>query len=192
MPSTEHFPGIRPETVLLCGRDRCGPDAFPPREPAERVVDGCGQAVGMTTAPDPRLLAFVADARRGVLTTIKRDGRPQLSNVGYAWDSADGPGLIRVSVTDDRAKTRNLRRDPRVSLHVTSPDFWTWVVVEGTADLSPVAEDPHDATVEELITYYRGTAGEHPDWDDYRRAMVADRRLVVRFRPEHAYGQVSG
>src|SRR3954453_22594587 len=143
----------------------------------------------MTTAPDPRLLAFVADARRGVLTTIKRDGRPQLSNVGYAWDSADGPGLIRVSVTADRAKTRNLLRDPRVSLHVTSRDFWTWVVVEGTADLTPVAADPRDDTVEELITYYRGTAGEHPHWDDYRRAMVAERRLVVRFRREHAYGQ---
>jgi PPOX class probable F420-dependent enzyme len=146
----------------------------------------------MTAAPDPRLLAFVADHNRGVLTTIKRDGRPQLSNVGYAWDSTDGTGLIRVSVTDDRAKTRNLRRDPRLSLHVTSADFWTWVVVEGTAELTPVAADPHDATVEELIAYYRGTAGEHPDWDDYRRAMVADRRLVVRFRPEHAYGQVSG
>ena len=192
MPSTQHFPGIRPETVLLCGRDRSGPDAFPPGGAAERGTAGCEQAVGMTAAPDPRLLAFVADNRRGVLTTIKHDGRPQLSNVGYAWDATDGTGLIRVSVTDDRAKTRNLRRDPRVSLHVTSADFWTWVVVEGTAELTPVAADPHDATVEELIAYYRGTAGEHPDWDDYRRAMVADRRLVVRFRPEHVYGQIGG
>jgi PPOX class probable F420-dependent enzyme len=141
----------------------------------------------MTAGPDPHLLAVVADSRAGVLATIKRDGRPQLSNVTYAWDD----GLIRVSVTADRAKTANLRRDPRVSLHVSSRDFWTWVVVEGTADLTPVAADPGDATVEELVTYYRGTAGEHPDWDDYRRAMVADRRLVVRFRPEHAYGQVS-
>jgi PPOX class probable F420-dependent enzyme len=191
MPSTEHFPGIRPGTWLLSGRDRFRPEAFAPRGPAERAAGRPGQAVGMTAALDPRLLAFVAENHRGVLTTIKRDGRPQLSNVGYAWDSTDDPGLIRVSVTDDRAKTRNLRRDPRVSLHVTSSDFWTWAVVEGTADLTPVAADPHDATVEELITYYRGTSGEHPDWDDYRRAMVADRRLVVRFRPEHSYGQVS-
>jgi PPOX class probable F420-dependent enzyme len=142
----------------------------------------------MTAAPDPRLLAFVADNRRGVLTTIKHDGRPQLSNVGYAWDATDGTGLIRVSVTDDRAKTRNLRRDPRVSLHVTSADFWTWVVVEGTAELTPVAADPHDATVEELITYYRGTAGEHSDWDDYRRAMVADHRLVLKVHVGKVYG----
>ena len=146
-------------------------------------------------AVDPRMLAFVAENRRGVLATIKGDGRPQLSNVGYAFErgsSDSDAGLIRVSVTADRAKTRNLRRDPRVTLHVTSHDFWTWVAVEGTAELTPVAADPHDATVEELITYYRGTAGEHPDWDDYRRAMVADRRLVVRFRPEHAYGQLPG
>ena len=135
---------------------------------------------------DDKLLAVIAGNSLGVLATIKRDGRPQLSIVGYAWDD----GLVRVSVTADRAKTRNLQRDPRVALHVTSPDFWTWVVVEGTAELAPVAADPHDATVEELIAYYRGTAGEHPDWDDYRLAMVAEKRLVVRFRPEHAYGQL--
>jgi PPOX class probable F420-dependent enzyme len=97
-----------------------------------------------------------------------------------------------VSVTADRAKTRNLQRDPRVTLHVSSDDFWSWVAVEGTAELTPVAADPHDATVEELVAYYRGVSGEHPDWDDYRRAMVADRRLVVRFTPEHSYGQVRG
>ena len=142
----------------------------------------------MADPVDPRLLAVVAANRWGVLATIKRDGRPQLSTVGYAWDD----GLIRISVTADRVKTRNLQRDPRLVLHVGGRDLWQWVAVEGTAELTPVAADPHDATVEELITYYRGTAGEHPDWDDYRRAMVADRRLVVRFRPEHAYGQLGG
>src|SRR4051794_16730595 len=100
---------------------------------------------------DPRMLDFVADNHGGVLVTLRRDGRGQLSNVGYAYDP--DAGVVRVSVTDDRAKTRNLRRDPRVSLHVTSKDFWTWVVVDGTADLTPVAADPHDATVEELVAY---------------------------------------
>jgi PPOX class probable F420-dependent enzyme len=137
---------------------------------------------------DPRMLAFVASQHAGVLATLKRDGRPQLSNLFYAWD--DEQQLARISVTADRAKTRNLQADPRATLHVTSADFWTWVAVEGTAELSPVAADPHDATVEELITYYRGTGGEHENWDEYRAAMVADRRLVVRFRPEHAYGQL--
>jgi PPOX class probable F420-dependent enzyme len=142
----------------------------------------------MTT--DQRMLDFVAAQNWGVLATIKPDGRPHLSNVGYAYDP--DAGVVRVSVTDTRAKTRNLRRDPRVTLHVASKDFWTWVAVEGTAELTPVAAAPDDATVEELITYYRGTSGEHPDWDEYRAAMVADRRLVVRFRPERTYGQLPG
>ena len=137
---------------------------------------------------DPRMLAFVASHAWGVLATIKRDGRPQLSNVGYSYD--DEQQLFRISVTDSRAKTRNLRLDPRVTLHVASKDFWTWVAVEGTADLTPVAADPHDETVEELIAYYRGINGEHENWDEYRAAMVVDRRLVVRFRPEHVYGQL--
>ena len=139
---------------------------------------------------DPRMLAFVAENRLGVLATVKRDGRPQLSNVGYAYDREQR--LFRISVTADRAKTRNLAADPRVTLHVASKDFWTWVAVEGTADLTPVAADPHDDTVEELITYYRRINGEHEDWAEYRAAMVADRRLVVRFRPEHTYGQLRG
>jgi PPOX class probable F420-dependent enzyme len=137
---------------------------------------------------DDRMLQFLAENRWGVLATVKQDGRPQLSNVGYSYDG----DVVRVSVTADRVKTRNLRRDPRVTLHVSSRDFWTWVAVEGTADLTPVAADPHDATVEELITYYRGVSGEHENWEDYRAAMVADRRLVVRFRPEHTYGQLRG
>jgi PPOX class probable F420-dependent enzyme len=137
---------------------------------------------------DDRMLGFVAEHHWGVLATIKHDGRPQVSNVGYAYDPEQR--LFRVSVTDSRAKTRNLRIDPRVTLHVASKDFWTWVAVEGTAELTPVAADPHDDTVEELITYYRGISGEHENWDEYRAAMVADRRLVVRFRPEHTYGQL--
>ena len=139
---------------------------------------------------DERMLAFVAGQRRGVLATVRRNGRPQLSNVGYAYDPERR--LFRVSVTAERAKTKNLRADPRVTMHVTSQDFWTWVAVEGTAELTPVAADPHDATVDELVTYYRCVSGEHPDWDEYRPAMVADRRLVVRFSPEHAYGQLRG
>jgi PPOX class probable F420-dependent enzyme len=134
-------------------------------------------------------LDFARDHRWGVLTTQKADGRPQLSNIGYAVGS---DGLVRISVTDGRAKTRNLRRDPRASLHVAREDFFAYVVLEGRAELSPVAADPHDATVEELMDVYRALAGEHDDWDDYRRAMVADQRLVVRLRPERAYGMLPG
>ena len=139
---------------------------------------------------DDRMLAFVAEQAWGVLAAVKSDGRPHLSNVGYAYDPEQR--LFRVSVTDGRVKTRLLRADPRVTLHVASKDFWTWVAVEGTAELTPVAADPHDATVDELVTYYRGVSGEHENWDEYRAAMVADRRLVVRFSPEHTYGQLQG
>ena len=143
-----------------------------------------------SSGPDPRMLAFVAESHWGVLATIKRDGRPQLSNIGYAYDPETR--MARISVTADRAKTRNLAHDPRASLHVTSKDFWTWVVVEGTAELTPPTVDPQDATVDELVDYYRAINGEHPDWDEYRTAMVADRRLVIRLRAEHAYGQLQG
>lgn len=129
---------------------------------------------------------LLARTGRGVLTTIKSDGRPQLSNVLYAYDGA--ARLVRVSTTAGRAKTANLRRDPRASLYVTSADFWTYVVAEGVAELTPVAADPHDATVEELVEVYRALSGEHPDWDEYRRAMVRDRRLVVRLRVERLIG----
>ncbi|MEU4654738.1 PPOX class F420-dependent oxidoreductase [Streptomyces sp. NPDC023723] len=132
------------------------------------------------------LLKLFAEGHSGVLVTLKRDGRPQLSNVNHAYDPAGR--TIRVSVTDDRAKVRNLRRDPRASYHVTTGDRWAYAVAEGTAELSPVAADPHDDTVEELVRLYRDVLGEHPDWDDYRAAMIRDRRLVVRLRVDRVYG----
>jgi PPOX class probable F420-dependent enzyme len=131
---------------------------------------------------------MIAGQRQGVLVTLRKDGRPQLSNVNYGWDAETQ--TIRISTTDDRAKVRNLRRDPRASFYVTSGDFWSYVVVDGLAELSEVAKDTHDAAVEELVALYRAVQGEHPDWDDYRAAMVRDQRLVVRIRAERAYGAV--
>lgn len=134
-------------------------------------------------------LGAALDAARlrhqGVLATLRRDGRPQLSNIVYA---VDGDGTIRISVTDDRAKTANLRRDPRASLYVPGDSFWSYVVLDGTAELSPVAQAPDDATVEELVDLYRAISGEHPDWAEYRSVMAEERRLVVRLRVDHAYG----
>jgi PPOX class probable F420-dependent enzyme len=132
-------------------------------------------------------LAYSRANRRSVLITLKADGRPQSSNVMH-W--TDDDGVVHVSLTDSRAKVRNMRRDPRVSLHVTADDFWSYAVLEGDAELTPVASSPDDATVEELVAYYRGLNGEHPDWDDYRAAMVTDQRLVLRLRPTHAYGMI--
>ena len=142
------------------------------------------------TTPDPALLDLFAAVRNGVLITIKRDGRPQSSVVSHRFD-ADARTL-HVSLTEDRAKTRNLRRDPRASYHVSRPDMRGYVVGEAVAQLSPVAADPHDDTVESLVAYYRAVAGEHPDWAEYRAAMVADRRLVLTLRFEHVYGGTGG
>ncbi len=135
---------------------------------------------------ESRFAELLRERREGILVTMRRNGRPQLSNVNYAFDASEQ--LIRISTTDDRAKVRNLRRDPRASFHVSSPDFWTYAVAEGIAKLSPVADHVDDATVEELIDLYRAVQGEHPDWADYRAAMVRDHRLVVRMRVERAYG----
>jgi PPOX class probable F420-dependent enzyme len=130
-------------------------------------------------------LDFVRPRNQGVLTTIRANGLPQLSNILYV------PGddnVLRISVTDTRAKTANLRRDPRASLYVLGDTFWQYAVLEGTVELSPVAADPHDATVDQLVAYYQAGNGEHPDWDEYRAAMVADQRLILAFSPERAYG----
>ena len=131
-------------------------------------------------------LRLLGSRGHGVLSTIKKDGRPQLSIVGYAFDADQR--RVRISLTDGRAKTANLRRDARCSMLVTTPEFRPWVTLEGTAQLTPTAADPHDATVDALIDQYRAVAGEHPDWDDYRSAMVKDRRLVLSFTVDHAYG----
>ena len=133
---------------------------------------------------------FARQQRRSVLTTIRGNGRPQLSNVGhYVYDG----GLIRISITADRAKYHNLRREPWAALHVTQSDFWAYAVLEGPAELSPVAARTDDETVDELVALYRDVSGgEHPNWDEYRAAMVNDRRVVVRLRPERAYGMLPG
>jgi len=140
---------------------------------------------------DPALLDLVAAGNLGALATIKRDGRPQLSNINYEYDAE--AAQIRISVTDGRAKVHNARRDARASLYVSSKDGWAYTVVEGDVTLSDVAAEPHDAAVEELVELYRNVRGEdHPDWDEYRAAMVADRRLVARLAITHVYGVPRG
>jgi PPOX class probable F420-dependent enzyme len=131
-----------------------------------------------------KALDWLGRQSRGVVATIKRDGRPQLSNVSYALVGDE----VRVSVTADRAKTRNLERDPRVSMHVTTERFYPYVVAEGAARLSPPTTAPDDTTADQLVDVYRRIAGEHPDWDEFRQAMIDERRLVLRFTIDRLYG----
>jgi PPOX class probable F420-dependent enzyme len=144
----------------------------------------------MGTVPlNSDLAAIITGSNLGTLATIRRDGRPQLSNVNYHFDV--DRALIRISLTDGRAKVANMRRDNRATLLVNSASGWHFAVADATVELSAVAESRDDATVEELIEVYRLIRGEeHPDWDDYRRAMVEDRRLVGRLQVSHVYGKV--
>jgi PPOX class probable F420-dependent enzyme len=131
-------------------------------------------------------IEFAHDRHQGVLVTIRRDGRPQLSNIIYLMEP---DGSTRISVTEGRAKTKNLRRDHRAQLYVVGDSFWQYAVLDGTVQLSPPAADPRDDVVNELVEIYRQIRGEdHPDWDDYRRAMVEERRVVLNFHPTTAYG----
>ncbi len=145
-----------------------------------------------TPAFDPALLELAAGRRLGALAALKRDGRPQLSMVNFAL-AQTGPSsaTVRVSVVDGRAKVANLLRDPRGSLLVTSPDGWSYAVLEGDVDFSPVAAAHDDQTVEELVELFTTIRGEeHSDWDDYRRAMVQDGRRILRLHVTRVYGLI--
>lgn len=134
---------------------------------------------------DPRTL--LAESRLGVLATIKADGLPQLSPVTPFYDR--GADVIYVSMTEGRAKTANLRRDPRAALEVTSADGWAWATAEGVVTLTGPGADPHGPEVEALVDYYRSAAGEHPNWNEYRSVMVSDRRVLMALSVARVYGE---
>ena len=127
---------------------------------------------------------WASERRLGVLITIRADGRPQSSDIVYYVDN----GVFHISVTDGRAKTANLRRDPRAVLHVSDEEAWSYVSLDGTVELSPVATSADDATSDALVSYFERVAGTHSNWDEYRQAMIDERRLIARFTPTHATG----
>lgn len=97
-------------------------------------------------------------------------------------------GTVSVSMTEGRAKTANLRRDPRAAVEVTAPDGRSWATAEGPVTLTGPGTDPHGPEVEALVAYYRAAEGEHPDWDEFRSTMVADRRVLMTMTVERVYG----
>jgi PPOX class probable F420-dependent enzyme len=130
--------------------------------------------------------ALLEKSSLGILATIRSDGRPQLSPVMPFYDRP--AGIIYVSTAEGLAKTANLRRDPRVSLQVTSADGWSWATAEGTATLTGPGADPDGPEVQALVDYYRAAAGEHPDWAEYRSVMVSGRRVLMTMTVERVYG----
>jgi PPOX class probable F420-dependent enzyme len=139
----------------------------------------------MTDTFDPRTL--LAESKLGILATIKANGMPQLSPVSPYFDAE--AGVVYVSMTDGRAKTVNLRRDPRAALEVTSADGWAWATAGGTVTLTGPGTDPHGPEVEALVNHYRAAAGEHPDWDEFRAVMVAEGRVLMTLTVERVYGE---
>ena len=134
--------------------------------------------IATNTAVDREaLLQFAGSRHHGLLITTRADGRPQASPVSCG---VDGSGRIVVSTYPQRAKARNARRDPRASIVILSEDFdGPWVQVDGSAEVIDATED-----VEPLVEYYRCIAGEHPDWDEYRAAMVKQGKALLRITPE--------
>jgi len=123
------------------------------------------------------LLAFLRERHNGILVTTRADGRPQLSPVTCG---VDADGRIVVSTYPQRAKARNARRDPRVSMCVLSDDFGgAYVQVDGQAEVLDLP-----AALEPLVEYYRCIAGEHLDWAEYREAMVKQGKCLLRITPE--------
>ena len=122
---------------------------------------------------------FLRDHHRSVLATTRGNGRPQMSPVVHA---VDNEGRLLISTREPAYKVRNIRRDPRVSLMAISDSFFgDWVQADGRAEIVSLPD-----AMDLLVEYYRRVSGEHPDWDDYRRAMVADRRCVIRVSIERA------
>ena len=129
--------------------------------------------------------AFVRDNHQAVLATFRRDGRPQLSPVAAGIDDE---GRIEISSRETAVKVKNLRRDPRISLCLLGPHWYAqWGQVEGTAE---IVDQPE--ALDLLVDYYRRISGEHPDWDEYRQAMIDEKRVLVRFVIDRAGPTVEG
>jgi PPOX class probable F420-dependent enzyme len=136
-----------------------------------------------TAVSRDELLEFIRTRHHAIVVTTRADSRPQASPVTCG---VDGQGRIVVATYPERAKVGNARRDPAVSVLFLSDDFGgPWVQVDGTAEVLDVPE-----AVEPLVDYYRSISGEHPDWAEYREAMVEQGKSLLRVTP-HRWGPVA-
>ncbi len=132
-----------------------------------------------------RAADFLRAHHRAVLATSRSDGRPQLSPVTC---TVDDENRVLISTRETALKTRNLRRRPQASLCVFTDNFFgEWVQVEGDVEIIPLPD-----AMDLLVEYYRRISGEHPDWDDYRAAMVRDQRVIARIAITRAGPDASG
>ncbi|WP_188187025.1 TIGR03618 family F420-dependent PPOX class oxidoreductase [Nonomuraea sp. SYSU D8015] len=146
---------------------------------------GPGEGPGPRSLTDDELSLLLGQQRFGALATHKSSGHPHLSTVLYRWDP--GQRVVRISTIADRLKVRQLHKEPRCALYVTSDDFWSYAVAEGDAELSPVTTEPGDEVGRELLAMQAGLA-DPADEGAFLRQMVDDRRLVIRIRVSRLYG----
>lgn len=136
-----------------------------------------------------KAIDWASSQKHAVLITLRKDGRAQSSDIIYVLED----GRFVISLTDSRAKTKNMIRDPRIVLHITEPDSWSYVSFDGTVELSAVTTDLDDATNDALVRYYEDVTGEpHSDWAEYRQAMVDEGRLLATVTPTSVVGQING
>ncbi|HKY50288.1 MAG TPA: PPOX class F420-dependent oxidoreductase [Candidatus Limnocylindria bacterium] len=132
-----------------------------------------------------KALDFIRKNPRAILATHRKDGSPQMSPIVVAIDD---DGRLLVSSREPAYKTKNVRRDARVSMcHMNDGFFGEWIQTDGTAEIVSLPD-----AMELLVDYYRRLSGEHPDWDDYRAAMERDKRLIIRVTIERAGPDRSG
>jgi PPOX class probable F420-dependent enzyme len=131
------------------------------------------------------VLEWLSARHKAILITLRSDGSPQSSNVSTTFDGA----VFRVSVTADRAKTRNLLRDPRATMHVLGKDFWSYASVSCTASVGPVSSQPGDQSGQDLLALYNSiSTTPHPDPSEFMQAMVDERRLMLTLHPRSVAG----
>lgn len=133
-------------------------------------------------------LDWAGQRKHAALITLRKDGRAQSSDIVYLIDD----GVFVISLTESRAKTKNMRRDNRILLHMSAPDEWSYLSFDGTVELSNATTSVDDAVNDDLVKYYEDiTGGPHSDWDEYRNAMVEEGRLLARFTPASVVGQIN-
>ena len=135
-----------------------------------------------------KAITWASTTHHGVLITLRKDGRPQSSDIAYTVIE----GKFCISATATRAKTINLLRDNRAVLHITSPETWSYISFDGIAEITQIAQQPEDSVCKELAKVFTAIQKkQHPNWDEFNQAMINDKRLVIRFVPDSAVGQIS-
>tara|TARA_B100001778_G_scaffold76372_1_gene61520 strand:- start:115 stop:534 length:420 start_codon:yes stop_codon:yes gene_type:complete len=135
-----------------------------------------------------KAISWSSNTHHGVLITLRKDGRPQSSDIAYAVIG----GKFCISATETRAKTKNLLRDNRAVMHITSPETWSYISFDGVAEITQTAQQLEDPVCKELATVFTAVQKkEHPDWNEFNQAMINDKRLVIRFVPNSAVGQIN-